>query len=145
MSLPPVEDEAALLYDLDPEVVAAAVLTCPAVAGMSGGPFGAAATYLPGRSVPGVRLDGDRVAVHVVLAPRATVSQCADQIKQVLLGHVVGRPVDIVVEDVADPVDVTPTAAPSVGPTPGPFRTSTAPPTGTPGAGVPRPRPLPER
>ena len=98
MSPGPVGSE--VLYDLDPEVIVAAVLTCPAVAAMSGGPLGAAATYLPGRSVSGVRLVEDRVEVHITLAYRATVSECAAQVRHALLGLVGGRPVDIVVQDV---------------------------------------------
>lgn len=105
MSLPPVERESLLLYDLDPEVVAAAVVSCPAVAAMSGGPFGTAATYLPGRSVLGVRSGGDRLEVHVVLAHPASVHDAAAQIRRALLTVAVGRPVDIVVEDVALPGD----------------------------------------
>lgn len=94
---------AVALYDVDPDAVAALVLACPAVAGLSGGPFGAAATYLPGRTVPGVRVQPDTVEVHVVLCYGATVADLAGQVRQALSGQVRGRTLDVVVEDVADP------------------------------------------
>jgi len=93
------------LYDVDPDSVAALVLACPAVGGLSAGPFGAAATYLPGRRVSGVRLGPDVVEAHVVLRYGATVAELAGQIRRALSGQVKGRRVDIVVEDVLDRAD----------------------------------------
>lgn len=94
----------AALYDVDPDDVSARVLACPAVAGLSGGPFGTVATYLPGRSVAGIRVGTDTVEVHVVVRYGPTVIELVGQIRQALKGHTLDRPVDIVVEDVADPV-----------------------------------------
>lgn len=94
----------AALYDVDPDDVSARVLACPAVAGLSGGPFGTVATYLPGRSVAGIRVGTDTVEVHVVVRYGPTVIDLVGQIRQALKGHTLDRPVDIVVEDVADPV-----------------------------------------
>jgi len=91
------------LYDIDPDTLAALVTSCPAVAGLSGGPFGGAATYLPGRKVAGVQISADTVEVHVVAAYGATVAVLAGQVRQVLTGQVMGRGVDIVVEDLEDP------------------------------------------
>lgn len=91
------------LYDVDADTVAALVLGCPAVAGLSGGPYGAAATYLPGRRVAGVRIGADAVEVHVVARYGPAVNEVAAQIRRALSGHVAGRTVDIVVEDLADP------------------------------------------
>lgn len=93
----------AALYDLDPDAVAALVLACPAVAGLSGGAFGTAATYLPGRSVAGIRIQPDAVEVHVVAHYGRTVPELAGQVRRALAGRTAGRTVDIVVEDVADP------------------------------------------
>ncbi len=90
------------LYDIDPDVVAGLVISCPAVAGMSGGPLGAAATYLPGRRVAGVQVSPSRVEVHVVARYGTTVAELAAQVRRVLAGQVRGRTVDIVVEDVED-------------------------------------------
>lgn len=91
------------LYDVDPDAVAALVLGCPAVAGLSGGPAGAAATYLAGRRVDGVRITPETVEVHVVCRLGPTVGELAQQVRSALAGHVLGRTVDIVVEDLDDP------------------------------------------
>ena len=104
----------AALYDVDPDDVSARVLACPAVAGLSGGPFGTVATYLPGRSVAGIRVGTDTVEVHVVVRYGPTVIELVGQIRQALTGHTLDRPVDIVVEDVADPV-VDPPVGPDDG------------------------------
>lgn len=90
---------AVALYDIDPDTVAARVLACPAVAGLSAGPFGAAATYLPGRKVTGVRISPNTVEVHVVARYGPTVTELAGQVRSALSGRVLGRTVDIVVED----------------------------------------------
>jgi hypothetical protein len=87
------------LYDVDPDTVAALVLACPAVAGLSGGPSGGAATYLPGRKVAGVRISPDTVEVHVVARYGPTVGELAGQVRSALAGRVLGRTVDLVVED----------------------------------------------
>lgn len=107
---------AVALYDVDPDAVAALVLACPAVAGLSGGPFGAAATYLPGRRVAGVRISPDTVEVHVVARYGPTAGELARQVRAALAGRVLGRSVDIVVEDLEDPAP--PTVATAAG-TPG--------------------------
>jgi len=96
------------LYDVDPDTIAALVTSCPAVAAMSGGPFGAAATYLPGRTVPGVQITPDTVEVHVVARYAFPVAELATQVRRVLSGQVLGRSVDIVVEDLQDPPGALP-------------------------------------
>lgn len=106
---------AVALYDIDPDTVSALVRSCKAVAGLSGGPFGAAATYLPGRRVAGVQISTGAVEVHVVGRYGIPVSELADQVRRVLSGKVLGRKVDIVVEDITDPRSpsaVVPAAAP---------------------------------
>ena len=89
------------LYDVDPDAVAALVQSCPAVAGLSGGPFGMAATYLAGRMVRGVQIRPATVEVHVVMRYAATVTEVARQVRAALAGRVGNRQVDIVIEDVA--------------------------------------------
>lgn len=91
------------LYEVDADVVAALVLACPAVAGLSGGPFGAAATYLPGRCVTGVRIGPDAVEVHVVARHGPGVLELARQVRRALVDVVRGRAVDVVVEDISGP------------------------------------------
>lgn len=98
------------LYDVDPDVIAARVLACPSVAALSGGPFGAAATYLPGRTVPGVRLTAEAVEVHVVARWGPPVAEVAAEVRRALSGSTAGRRVDLVVEDVVLPEPGRPAA-----------------------------------
>jgi uncharacterized alkaline shock family protein YloU len=82
------------------DIIAAAALACPAVAGLrAGGPV-AVATYLPGRRVDGVRVGEDRVLVSVVLAYGSSVSSLEKQVRTALAPHVAGRSVDVHVADV---------------------------------------------
>jgi hypothetical protein len=86
------------------EVIAAAVRACPGVLELNGGGLAAIATYLPGRRVVGVRLDEDRILVGVTLARGASVPQTAQAIRTRLANLADGRPVDVHVADVQDPV-----------------------------------------
>lgn len=93
------------------EVVRDAVLTAPGVVALSGGALGEVATFLPGRRVPGVRLGpgpGDPLEVHVVAAYGTPVAATAAAVRAALAGlpasaGVAGRPVHVVVDDVALP------------------------------------------
>ena len=94
------------LYDVDPDTVTALVLACPSVTGVSAGPTGTAATYLPGRSVPGVRLGPAFVEVHLTIRYGTAVAVAAAEVRAALAGHVAGRRVDVVVEDVVTDEDL---------------------------------------
>lgn len=83
----------------DAEDIAAAVHACPSVAGLSGGRFGYTGTYLPGRRVPGVRIDNDVVTVHVIGVFGPPIVQIAAEVVVATAPHAVGRRVDVVVED----------------------------------------------
>lgn len=91
----------------DPDRISAAVLRCDSVHSMSGGPFGAVATYLPGRRVVGVNLRPDPppdglIEVHVVGRYGLPVTGIADEVRAAV-GTVVGTalPVTVFVEDLA--------------------------------------------
>jgi hypothetical protein len=88
------------------ELVAATVLAVPGVAGLHGGTFGTVGTYLPGRTVTGVRLRADAAEVHVVLFRGAPVLATADLIRAAI-GHLVTGPVDVSVEDLVEELPVT--------------------------------------
>jgi uncharacterized alkaline shock family protein YloU len=85
------------------ESIAAAVLSVPGVARLHGGPFGTVATYLPGRSVTGVRLYDGTADIHVVLYWGASVPATAALVRE-LVESMTGTSVNISVEDV-DPVE----------------------------------------
>ncbi|SDN79408.1 hypothetical protein SAMN05660199_00696 [Klenkia soli] len=98
----------ALVAGVDPQVVAAAVLACPAVVRLSGGPFGAAGTYLPGGRVTGVVVrevaggGAPDVAVHLVVRAGVPVAEAAEQVRTALVVVVPGSRVDVHLEDVED-------------------------------------------
>ena len=114
--------EAALVDGVDVDAVAAAVRSCPAVDDLDGGRLGGAATYLPGRRVPGIRIDDDRIEVHVRGVWGQPVGVLADQIRTALAALSGGRVVDVVLTDVAEPgqarAQLPPPAGPASTPTP---------------------------
>jgi hypothetical protein len=114
--------EAALVDGIDVDAVAAAVRNCPAVDDLDGGRLGGVATYLPGRRVPGIRIDDDRIEVHVRGVWGQPVGVIAAQIRGVLAALSGGRIVDVVLTDVAEPgqarTQLPPPAGPSSAATP---------------------------
>ena len=93
------------------EAVADIVLGHPGVVRLSGGPFGAVASYLPGRRVVGVRLplrDTDPVEVAVVARLGFPLSLLAAELGE-LIAAVLGPVVlDLTVSDVAEaPAEIT--------------------------------------
>ena len=83
--------------------ISAAVLSCPDVAGMSAGAFGEVRSYLPGRSVPGVTVDDDAVAVHVVARFGPPLGAVVEQIAAALRPLLGGRELHVTVEDITLP------------------------------------------
>ncbi len=87
----------------DLDAVAAAVSGCPLVAGMSGGRFGEVATYLPGRRLVGVRLQGEELELHVVARWGTPLPDVADAVRRAVAGVAGGRPVTVYIEDIEVP------------------------------------------
>ena len=85
---------------LDVDMLAAATLACPAVAGMHMGGTKFVATYFPGRRVVGVRVDDDRVVLSVVLARGASVPALEKQVRGALASLVGRRQIDVHIADV---------------------------------------------
>jgi hypothetical protein len=94
----------------DAEQIAAAVLTCPSVAGLHSGRFGEVATYLPGRRVGGVRITPEAVSVHVVVLYPATIAQVDSAVRAAVAPHVAGLPVVVAVEDLTTELPKDPDA-----------------------------------
>lgn len=111
--------EPSLVDGIDVDAVAAAVRGCPAVDDLDSGLLGGAATYLPGRRVPGLRIGPDRVEVHVRGVWNQPVSLVASQIRQALASLAADRVVDVVLADIAEPGPARPdtgmTTAPATG------------------------------
>ena len=82
------------------EAIAAAVARCPDVAGLSGGPYGEVATYLPGRSIAGIRLLEDSIEVHVIAHVGAHLPSVAARVRSACAPFAHGRHVDVTIDDV---------------------------------------------
>ncbi|GAA2757406.1 Asp23/Gls24 family envelope stress response protein [Actinopolymorpha rutila] len=78
--------------------IAAAVTACPEVARLSAGPV---ATYLPGRSVPGVAVRDDEVRVAVVARYGRPLAEIAEQVRAAVVPLVSARRVDVTIDDLA--------------------------------------------
>jgi uncharacterized alkaline shock family protein YloU len=81
------------------DAIAAAALAVDGVAGLHGGMFGEAATYLPGRQVTGVRITESGADVHVIVSYGSSVHQVAEAVRRAVAPLVTGS-VDVVIEDV---------------------------------------------
>lgn len=81
------------------DLVAAAALSVPGVAGLHAGSFGEAATYLPRRRVAGVRLREDLAEVHVIVVYGAPVLETAERVRAAV-EPLVSTPVEVSIEDI---------------------------------------------
>lgn len=88
---------------VDPDAVSTAALSCPQVAGLSGGFAGEVATYLPGRSVAGVRLADDEVEIHIVARWGADLPEVADAVRRAVKAVSGGLRTSVYVEDIEVP------------------------------------------
>lgn len=100
------------------ELVRDAVLAAPGVVGLHAGVLGEVGTYLPGRKVAGVRLTDAEVEVHVVAALGTPVAYTSAAVMTAVAGvpAAAGRPVHVVVEDVADPAEAARDEQPALPP-----------------------------
>lgn len=85
-------------------VIADAVRACPDVAALSRGPFGTFGTYLAGGLVAGVAVREDEVEVHVVARYGPPLPETAERVRAAATPYADGRPVTVVVDDIAGPV-----------------------------------------
>jgi hypothetical protein len=83
--------------------IAAAVLGCPDVAGLTQIPGIPVATYLPGRTVSGVAVRAGQVEVCVIARYGLPLRQVADQVRQAVAPLVTDRVVDVVIADITSP------------------------------------------
>lgn len=82
------------------ERIAAAVAGCPSVVRLAAGP---AATYLPGRTVPGVAVREDQVRIAVVAAFGPPIADVAEEVRAAVRQVVPNLPIDVVIEDIEVP------------------------------------------
>ena len=95
--------DAAVIDGVNADAVATAVRDCAGVSGLDGGQYGEVATYLPGRTVPGVVIGGGRVRVQVRSRWGVEAPLLAVLITTVLAPLTGRRPVDVVIADIDDP------------------------------------------
>lgn len=80
--------------------IAAAVAGCPAVAALADGPV---ATYLSGRTVPGVAVRDNLVVVAVIARHGQPLAETADQVRAAVRGAAPGLAVDVRIDDIQLP------------------------------------------
>lgn len=102
----------ALVDGVDVDAVAAAVTACAGVAGLYAGRFAEIGTYLPGRRVPGVQVDGGTVTLHVRSRWGVPAEQLLHQITAVTAPMTAGRKVHVVLADIDDPPGTAPVVIP---------------------------------
>lgn len=119
------------------ERVVQAVASCPAVAGLSGGPYSTVATYLPGRTLLGVAVRAGEVEVCVTVWYKLALAAAAQQVRDAVAAVTPGRTVNVIIGDVAMPGSIPPAKV-----IPQPLGIGLFEPPG-PGAGSPRPDPGP--
>ena len=88
------------------ERVMQAAASCPAVAGLSGGPYGTVATYLPGRTLLGVAVRAGEVEVCVTAWYGLPLAEAAQQVRDAVTAAVPGHTVNVIIGDVAAPGSV---------------------------------------
>jgi len=91
--------------EVDPDAVSTAALSCPQVADLSGGLVGEVATYLPGRSVTGVRLTDDEVEIHIVARWGTNLPDVADAVRRAVKPVTGNLRTSVYVEDIELPDD----------------------------------------
>ncbi|MDX6416889.1 MAG: hypothetical protein QOG28_1509 [Trebonia sp.] len=94
---------AALVDGIDIDAVAAIVRGCAGVSALDGGPFGEVASYLPGRTVPGVAVDESRIRVQIRSKWGVPATDVAALITAALAPLAGPRPVDVAIADIDDP------------------------------------------
>jgi hypothetical protein len=104
MTALPLDTPRATLVDgIDVDAVAAIVRGCAGVSALDGGPFGEVASYLPGRTIPGVAVDDNRIRVQVRSNWGVPAADVAALITAALAPLAGPRPVDVAIADIDDP------------------------------------------
>jgi len=91
----------------DIDAISGIVASCPGVAALSA----AARSYLPGRTVPGVSVDTDRVDVYVVAHHQEPLTRVTDQLAEALATVLAGRTLYVHIEDILRPGETAPAPA----------------------------------
>lgn len=82
------------------EEVEQVVLTAPGVVSLHPGQWGKSGTYLPGGMFPGIRVDDDRLTLHVTVDLTAPLSETVSALRDLVAAECGYSRVDVYVEDV---------------------------------------------
>jgi hypothetical protein len=85
---------------VDIDAVHAAVSSCPGVARVGSGSLAALTTYLPGRRIPGIRINPDTVELEVVAEWDSNAGDISRSVQAVVADLVDARSVDITIADI---------------------------------------------
>ena len=88
---------------VDVDAVHGTVLACPHVADLGSGLLGAAATYLPGRRLEGVRITDDAIELEVRMTWGPSAADVAAEIRAAVVPLAEGRRVDVAITDILVP------------------------------------------
>lgn len=99
------DSSAVVTGGVDLDVVSAAVRACPGVDDLDGGAAGSVVSYLPGRRMPGLRVDDDRVTIQVRGHWGIPIADIGDEVVSAVTPLVAGRSIDIIVSDISTPDD----------------------------------------
>jgi hypothetical protein len=97
------DPQAAIVEGVDIDLVAKTVRACAGVSDLVDGPFGDSTSYLPGRRVTGVSVNGGTVRVSVRAKWGVPASDLLEQITSALKPILANRRIEVVVADVDDP------------------------------------------
>ncbi|NRQ37224.1 Asp23/Gls24 family envelope stress response protein [Nonomuraea sp. NN258] len=87
---------------MDARSIADRARACQGVAGLSGGPFGTVATYLPGERLNGVSVDDGTIEIAIVATLDRPLPETADGVRQAVHGLAGGRSVNVRIDDVVE-------------------------------------------
>ena len=100
---PRLEEFHAIVDGVDVDAVHDLVALCPGIAGVGSGLPGAMATYLPGRRIPGVRVNPDSIELEVSIRWESSAEQVAALLRSRLGRLVAGRRIDVTFVDIELP------------------------------------------
>ncbi|MEZ7131860.1 hypothetical protein ACBR40_41555 [Nonomuraea sp. AD125B] len=81
--------------------IAERVRSCDGVAGLSSGPFGTVATYLPGRRLTGVSVNDRAVEIAIVATLDRPLLETADEVRRAVTDLAGERLVNVRIDDIA--------------------------------------------
>ncbi|TDD26503.1 hypothetical protein E1294_00160 [Nonomuraea diastatica] len=83
-------------------MIAQRVRACSGVIGLSGGPFGTVATYMPGERLLGVSVNDREVEIAIVARMDRPLPETAEEVRQAVADLADGRRVNVRIDDIVE-------------------------------------------